>query len=36
MMSMSAAPEFRGERPDAGLFDLTNWPVVYVRFPELD
>lgn len=32
---MTAKPEFRGVKPDSGLFDLGAWPIVFVRFPEL-
>lgn len=35
-MSLVQDPPFKGETPDAGLFDLASWPIVFVRFPELD
>lgn len=35
-MNKPAEPQFRGDRPDSGLFDLADWPIVFVRFPELD
>lgn len=33
---MTTQPEFHGVKPDAGLFDLSTWPIVFVRFPELN
>lgn len=32
----TAPTAFRGPQPDAGLFDLSAWPIVHIRFPELD
>ena len=34
-MDANTGLEFFGERPDAELFDLASWPIVFVRFPEL-
>ncbi|UUX48881.1 hypothetical protein NUH88_15915 [Nisaea acidiphila] len=35
-ISHSIQKTFEGAEPDAVLFDLGAWPIVHVRFPELD
>lgn len=35
MTDVTPKSTFRGEKPDTALFDLTAWPIAFVRFPEL-